>query len=301
MDETGSDILMITFNRPAYTRRSLERLLESCRAQDRVWVWHNGGDKDTLDIVQSLRDHPRFHRFFHNPTNQDLREPTNWMWSQAEGELLGKVDDDSLVPFDWIETLTKAHTDVPNLGAVGCWHYPVEDIDPGLYRRKLLALSNGHGLLQNCWIGGTGYLMKRACIEEVGLLGPNDGWTTQAKRIASHGWLNGWYFPFLYVDHMDDPRSKNTLIRTDEDVVRLMPRMARQRGISTIVQWTEWLKQDARFLQVADPDPRLYVGTFRHLRRKIKQLKWRFEKSQRYCFARDQVNALDVATNTGQD
>ena len=292
---------MVTFNRPAYTRRSLERLLESCRAQDRVWVWHNGDDEETLETVQSLRDHPRFHQFFHSPTNKDLREPTNWMWSQSEGELLGKVDDDSLVPLNWIEILAKAHADVKMLGAIGCWHYPAEDLDPALYQQKLLSLPNGHGLLKNCWIGGTGYLMKRPCIDEVGLLRPNDGWTTQTKRIAARGWINGWYFPFLYVDHMDDPRSKNSMIRTDEDVVRFMPRMARQRGISTIVQWTEWLKQDARFLQIADPDPKLYVGTLRRLRRKIKQLKWRFKKSQPSYFSRDQVKVLDVAISTDQD
>jgi glycosyltransferase involved in cell wall biosynthesis len=60
----------------------------------RVWVWHNGTDEETLEIVQSFRDHPSFFKFHHSIENKKLNEPTNWLWTHAKGDFLSKVDDD---------------------------------------------------------------------------------------------------------------------------------------------------------------------------------------------------------------
>ncbi len=35
---TETDILMITYNRPAYTRRSVARWLEACDDHTRIWL-----------------------------------------------------------------------------------------------------------------------------------------------------------------------------------------------------------------------------------------------------------------------
>src|SRR5262249_24933662 len=130
VSDRSVDVLMITYNRPEYTRLSLQRLLDSCSEDARVWVWHNGADADTLGVVEALRGHPRFCRFHHSPENRKLREPTNWLWSQATGLYLSKVDDDCLVPDGWIEKLRCAHEDVPEFGVIGCWRFEDEDFVP---------------------------------------------------------------------------------------------------------------------------------------------------------------------------
>ena len=71
------DVLMITYKRPAFTRLSLARLLDSCDSAMRVWVWHNGDDAATIDVVRSFERHPRFHRLHVSPENVKLRAPTN--------------------------------------------------------------------------------------------------------------------------------------------------------------------------------------------------------------------------------
>jgi len=88
---------MVTYNRPAYTRLSLEHLLDSCDESMRVWVWHNGNDQDTLDVVASMRGHARFHEFYHCPENQRIRAPINWLFQNATGDLLSLVNDDCVV------------------------------------------------------------------------------------------------------------------------------------------------------------------------------------------------------------
>jgi len=261
------DILMITYNRPRYTQLSLQRLLDASGDHSRVWVWHNGDDPDTLEVVHALREHPRFFRFHHSRENKKLWEPTNWFWEQSDGSLVGKVDDDCLVPDGWIQVLGQAHMDVPEFGTIACWHYREEDYVPDLAERKTRTYAGGHQLMQNCWTGGSGYLMKRRCIEQLGLLPAGQSFPGYCIQLAARGWVNGWYFPFLYQDHMDDPRSEHTNLKTDEDFQRLHPLTAKTFDVKTLEDWLEFNRQDARSLQRAGTDPRQYTGWRAKLRR----------------------------------
>ena len=253
-----TDILMITYNRPAYTRLSLERLLSTCDESMRVWIWHNGRDEETLRVVRELADHPRVAAVHHSPENKKLREPTNWLWSQADGEYISKVDDDCLVPDAWIETLRRAHADVPGFGVLGCWRFPEEDFYPELAAQKIRDFGGRHRVLQNCWVEGSGYLMKRDCLRSQGLLGRDQSFSAYCIELARAGWINGWYYPFLFQEHMDDPRSSHTLLRSDEDLARYLPLSAQRCGVSTLAEWQEQLRRSARELQVASIDPRRY-------------------------------------------
>lgn len=260
MKNASTDILMITYNRPAYTRRSVARLLEACDDHTRIWLWHNGPHRETLEIVRSFLGHPRIHQFHHSSTNQYLTAPTNWLWDNAEGELLGKVDDDCLVPDGWIETLRKAHMDEPRFGAIACWHYAKEDFEIELAQKKIHEFAEGHKILRTCWVGGTGYLMKRECVEQKGLLRSGGSWTKYCIDLAMAGWINGFYYPLLYQDHMDDPRSVYTQLKSDADLQRHRPLSTSKFGGTTLDAWTAALKGDARYNLEASIDPRVYRG-----------------------------------------
>jgi len=266
MSVPTTDILMITYNRPRYTRLSLDKLLATCDETTRVWVWHNGNDRETLEVVQNLRDHPRFFKLHHCPENKKLREPTNWFWEQSDGDFVGKVDDDCLVPPGWIETLRQAHADVPEFGVIGCWPFAEEDYVPDLAVRKIGTFGDGHRLLRNCWIGGSGYIMKRQSVEQLGPLGPDQSFTGYCIQLAVRGAINGWYFPFLVQDHMDDPRSEHTNFKTEEDFQRLHPLTAKNFRVNTLEKWVDFIREDARIGQSADTDPRQYVGWRARLR-----------------------------------
>nr|MDT0658334.1 glycosyltransferase [Micromonospora sp. DSM 115978] len=257
---TGIDILMITYNRPEYVRLSLPHLLDTCPPHARVWVWHNGTDRETLDAVEVLRNHPRLYRFRHSPTNLGLREPTNWLWRESQGDLLSKVDDDCLQDPAWLPTLSRAHHDVPEFGVIGTWRFPDSDVDPALMAPKLAGYAGGHQLLRNHWVQGSGYLVKREVIRRVGPITDNESFTSWCLRAARQGWVNGWYHPFLREDHMDDPRSPNTIYRTDADLMARRPLSARNTGVRTIAEWTEHMRHSARLVQAASLDLREYEG-----------------------------------------
>src|SRR5437762_9235973 len=182
------DILMITHDRPFYTRLALERLLETCDDAMRVWIWHNGEHEETLALVRSYLDHPNLYRFHHSIENRKLREPTNWLWSESDARYLSKVDDDCLVPPQWAAALRKAHEDVREFGVLGCWRFREEDFFPELARPKIREFPGGHRILQNNWIEGSGYLMKRECLDSVGLLDRDESFPQHCGRLAGAGW-----------------------------------------------------------------------------------------------------------------
>ena len=267
--EIKLDILMITYNRPGYTKIALSRLLDTCDETMRVWVWHNGNHEETLDIVRSLSTHPRFYRLEHSPENKCLREPTNWFWENSDAPFVSKVDDDCSLPNGWAQTLLQCHKINPILGAIGCWRFYDEDFVPELANKKICNLNGGHELMKNSWVQGSGYVLRRECIDNFGPIAEGESYTSFCIRTALGGWQNGWYFPFIHEEHMDDPRSQFCEIKTDEKFMENRPLSAINDNVTTLAQWAERVKYMAFLVQEANPDPRYHSGW----RKKIKGVK----------------------------
>lgn len=269
------DVLMITYNRPGYTRRALERLLESCDSRMRVWVWHNGNDAETLQVVQSLRAHPRFHHFEHCPENKRLREPTNWFWQASDAPFVSKVDDDCMLPDGWSQTLIEAMEANPTLGFLGSWRFYEEDFVPELATRKIRTLQGNHRMMASCWVQGSGYVMRRSVVDQLGPIRPDESFSGYCIRACRAGWTGGWYFPFIHEEHMDDPRSAFCEIKTDEEFMAQRPLSAINDNVTTLAQWAARVKHMARAVQEASSDPRDHVGW----RRKIRQVAARVQRA----------------------
>lgn len=259
---------MITCRRPRYTRLSLSRLLGCCDDDSRVWVWHNGTDEDTLDVIRPFLEHPRLHRFHHSIENQFVREPTNWIMREGTGEWLGVVADDTMITPTWLDALRTAHQDIAEAGILAGWHFHPDDFLADVAARKTRPFAEGHEIMINPWVQGSGVIMKRQCVEEIGLLGDHEkGFTGYCIRAAAAGWINGWYMPILPIDHMDDPRSPHTLLKSDADIAEHLPLSAQFRGIRTLEAWIAHLRRSARIVQEAPMDPRQYVGLRKRVRR----------------------------------
>ncbi|MFP3901994.1 MAG: glycosyltransferase family 2 protein [Acidimicrobiia bacterium] len=254
------DILMVTFDQPDYVELSLSRLLETCDDRARVWIWHNGTDAGTLEVSRGFARDPRVARFHHSVENRPLRDPINWLLETSRARYVSKVDDDCLVSPGWIETLVGAHEDVPVLGVLGSWRFAEEDFDPELARPKMAEYPPGHTVLRNFWVQGSGFVMKRRCVEQHGAIRPGQTFTQYCIHLALAGWVNGWYHPFVLEDHMDDPRSPHTRLRTDEDLRARLPLTARSNGVTTLADWEEQIRRSARASQAAPLDPRVYRG-----------------------------------------
>lgn len=268
---------MTTYNRAEYTRLSLEWLLSSATVDTRVWLWHNGTDEETLAEVESQLSHPSVHRFHHSVKNVKLRDPTNWILREGDSQFVAKVDDDCLVPDQWIQILMKAHEDEPNFGALGCWRFMDEDFDEPAARKKIRRFRGGHQVMCHPWVEGSGFLLKRECVDRVGGLRDREsGMTDYMIRIASKGWINGWYYPFLWQEHMDDPRAPHTRLRTDGDIQKYGPLSAWISDASTIEEWEQQLRDSAALLQHLPSDTSYYYPWRRSVRRFLQRRRRQF-------------------------
>lgn len=274
MTDGSIDVLMITYRRPDYTRLSLRRLLETCDGSMRVWLWHNGTDRDTLTVTQSFGSHPNVHALHVNEENVGLNEPTNWLWRNATGTYVSKVDDDCLVPDGWAQRLREAHEREPVLGVVGCWRFQEEDFFPRLASRKIHTLPSGTRVLRNTWVQGSSYLMKRSCVEQQGPLRPGTNFSGYCDRLAAAGWINGFHYPFLHEDHMDDPRSPHSALGSDDDMDRHAPLSAVVNDVSTVAEWQDRIRRNAWGVQLAPLDPRWFHGWRGRLYRRAVRLSY---------------------------
>ncbi|NED95092.1 glycosyltransferase [Phytoactinopolyspora alkaliphila] len=248
--------MMITYRSARYLHLSLPRLLDTCGENDRVWLWHNGDDEETIEALRPYYKDARVYRHHHSRENVRLREPTSWLWSESDAQFVSKVDDDCVVTLGWLDTFAAAHRDNPEFGVIGSWRHPEEDFRPELAAKKIQTFRGGHQLMRNLWVQGSGYLMPRSLVDRHGLLGENESFTGYCIRTARGGAVNGYYYPFVREDHMDDPRSPHTLIRTDEDLRARMPLSAQANGVKTVGEWVSQIRQSAYVLQDASLDPR---------------------------------------------
>jgi len=259
MSSADMDILMITYNRPSYTALSLPRLLDTCDETMRVWVWHNGTDKRTLDVVRRYLNHPRVYRFFHSTTNKKLREPTNWFLDEAEAPVLAKVDDDLIMPSKWGQRMCAAHQSNPKVGVLGTWPFFREDIRPKIAEQKVMRLAHGDSLMLNCWVGGGGVVVKKNVIKDIGFLGPNESFPHWMKRACSRGHLVGWLYPFIIAENCDDPRSQYCMMKTDEDVSK-HSWLSKTEDKKTIADVVQNIQKQAIEVQQAPYDIGRYIG-----------------------------------------
>ncbi|MFR9805651.1 glycosyltransferase family 2 protein [Pseudonocardia sp. RS010] len=269
------DILMITHQRPEYVALSLPRLLETVDARTHVWLWHNGSDEATLKVVKDYVNHPQVSEFFWSKENVGIRAPTNWMWARSQATYISKVDDDCLVSPGWIEHFRSMHRGNALLGVVGSWRFYDEDFNPLTAMSKVRKTASGNRIMLNHWVQGSGYLAKRSLTDQIGLIREGESFPDWCIRAAQAGYFNGWAFPFLHEEHMDDPRSPWTLYRDDAIFQQLLPLSAKQTGVTTVNEWTGQMQRSASVVQSATLDHRSYRGwrlRVSRLRRRLMRL-----------------------------
>jgi glycosyltransferase involved in cell wall biosynthesis len=266
--------MLVTHNRARYTSLTLPRLLETCPEGSRVWVWHNGSDRDVLDVIDQHRGHARLHRVHVSPENVGLRPALNWLWTEAEGEFLSKVDDDSLMEPGWVEHLMRAHHAWSGFGVLGSWRFPEEDWDETVAARKITEL-HGVRILRNHWVQGSGHMFRRSLVTEMGALQPGQSFPAWCLRVAQKGYVNGWPLPLVREEHLDDPRHPLTDFVDEASYQASLPLSAKHTRALTLADWLEQTKSDARAVQGASLDLRQYIGWRRkliHARRRVRRL-----------------------------
>lgn len=115
-----ADILIVTWN----NARRLAEALESLRATDypaaRVWILDNGSTDGTAGLLKEVEaggfPHPL--EMVRVPVNVGLPAGMNWLLKVSRAPLVARLDDDAVVPPDWLKRLADTLREHPWAGVV---------------------------------------------------------------------------------------------------------------------------------------------------------------------------------------
>ncbi len=267
------DLIFITYNRLEYTKKSLASVLFDPREEFSLTIWDNASTDGTIEYLKNeVKDH-RIKNIIFSEQNVGQTAASNEIWSKSKADLLGKLDNDCLVTPGWTRTLARAHRDIDNLGVVACWHYFPDDFDYERAKHKIQTFGK-HRILRHPWTCGTGFLIKRKTFEKFGSI--RGSATTQYwLQMAEAGYINGFYYPLIHQEHMDDPKSKYSMLKDEQSyqAAKKVTFNINRHGQATLAGRRVWRQQVLDNL-LDDPwDVKYYVGWRRKVRGAAKKLK----------------------------
>lgn len=260
------DLLFVSYNRLAYTKLALPSILADPTEEFSLTIWDNASTDGTREYLSSVDD-PRIVRKVFSRENVRAYGAVKEVFSKSSADLAGIVSNDFLVTPGWTRILAEAHADVPEFGKLSCWHLGPEFFDEARARHKIQKFGR-HQVLRHPWTDGCGFV-KLKTLRELGFggLGRGLGGTDFDRRMALRGYINGFYYPLIYVEHMDYPWSEHYAFSD-----RLQQRIEmgvtyRSHGIHTLDDAKAWHQVVVRNI-LDDPwDVKYYVGWRRKLRR----------------------------------
>jgi len=263
-------LVLPTHNRLEYTQKVIPRLLEDSKEDFDLYLWDNASTDETPHYLKEEVKDPRIVEVVLSKENVGQTGAMNYVWSKTKAELVGKIDNDCLVTPGWTRIFAQAHKDIPRLGAVACWHFFPDDFDYERAKHKIQTFG-GHQIFRHPWVGGTGFLLKRKTFLEIGSWdeGPDVGTTHYFLKMALAGYINGWYYPLIYQEHMDDPVSEYSVLKDDAAIEKMydITYTLRAQNIKTMEGRMRWRRAVLHNLLCGPWEAKYYVGWRSKLRR----------------------------------
>lgn len=240
---TAVDLLLITFNRSAYLKKTLQALL-SDSADFRIYWWDNASTDETREIIATANDPRIVAKHFHD-RNVGQQEPVRWFLSTATSDVVGKIDDDILLPAGWTQRIAPIVRSNAQIGMLGCWIFMPEDWDEQAASLNTITV-NGHQILRVTSVAGHSFLARRSVMQDYLMAETTDhGIPIDRTKMALDGIISGIPTPPLFAHNMDDPRSDECKFKIGADD----PQSAltgRCHGFKSAEDYAAWIARDAR-------------------------------------------------------
>ena len=210
------DLLYVTYNRLYYTKRTLLELFKNAAYDFSLTIVDNGSTDGTVEYLKKLeREDFTGVKIIYNKNNEGLSKPTNQFWENSTADYVGKVDNDVILPYGWLNRLITAYeqakTQNIKFGALGACHSLIKFLDRHLKDSTIEQTEILNGYFFRQFIGGCCYIIDRQLIVKNGKLKHEDtkiaGWTEYQHRLMRMGYPSAYVWPLMMVDHMGDENS----------------------------------------------------------------------------------------------
>lgn len=155
-------IVMITYNRLAYSQRTLEGLLKTIQVPHYILVVDNASDDGTKLWLADMKKEGKIDDYIINDENLYPGEATNIGWEQGliaypEATHLMRLDNDYHLEFGWDKECEECFKKIPELGQIGLDHEAIE------HPKAILRELQINGKTINPWPGcvGGGNIIRR--------------------------------------------------------------------------------------------------------------------------------------------
>lgn len=161
-------ILFITYNRLEYTKIALEALLAADHTQ--VYIIDNGSSDGTQEWLASYLltcpwEYNWYHKPIYNANNLGIAGAMNqFLALTREAEFVGKVDNDTIVPPDFI---TRMLHHMNKADIVQAKHPILKATHPGGFDSWVASMPADGPLRYNHFVGGSGILFRRSIVQQV--------------------------------------------------------------------------------------------------------------------------------------
>jgi glycosyltransferase involved in cell wall biosynthesis len=237
------DLLLITHNRRQYVEKTVPTLLAD-PGDFRLHCWDNASTDGTADLISSIKD-PRVVTKHFSKENLNQREPCLWLFEQAQSDLIGKVDDDILLPAGWVDKLAGTVRSDERFGMLGCWIFMPEDWDEKRAHHNIVEIAD-HRVFRTTSIAGHSFLARKKCLLRYIQPPRYHGIPINRTRMSADGLISGYPLPLLFAHNMDDPRSPhNQFTRFGDSFQKQSALTARMIGIQSPDEYANWIAADA--------------------------------------------------------
>lgn len=240
------DLLLITWNRREYVEKMLPTVLND-PSDFQLYCWDNGSKDGTADLIRSIDD-PRVVKRHFNQENVGQEEPCMWFFETATSDVIGKVDDDILLPAGWTERIASIIRKEPQFGMLGCWIFMAEDWDESLAKHNIVELS-GERIFRCVGIQGHSFLARKEYLLRYKERPKSHGLPINRLGMSIDGLVSGYPLPLLYAHNMDDPRSSMNIKTKSGELRSDSALTARKLGFTSAEAYAEWIALDARHRQ----------------------------------------------------
>ena len=224
-------LCMVTWDRLSYTKQALKSLMKQKNKDWKLTIVDNGSLDGTVDYLKTLKDERIDIVLWEE--NKGLSTATDYVFGRATTKYIGRVDNDIILPVNWLDRCLQAHEAYDNFGFIGGFHFKSEDLAE---RQPKPSEFNGVEVWEKQHIGGCSFLLRRKNYKEkIGGQGVM-GLTDYQLAWKEQGFVNGYLYPLVYVQHLEDPREPHHIDTEEYDNTSL-----RVRGVAG----QDWINQQS--------------------------------------------------------